>query len=84
MKYDHPVLIKVYELYSDLIRDGKEIVFVWVPGHTGISVNSAADFAAKDAQDGYISDEYTSFSDLKLRLNNYITNSGKMNGTTIP
>ena len=47
MKYDHPILIKIRELYSNLIRDGREIVFVWVLGHVGISGNSAADSAAK-------------------------------------
>ena len=55
------------------IRDGKEIVFVWVPGLVGISGNSAADFAGKDALDGDVSDEYNPFSDLKPRFNSYIT-----------
>ena len=56
MKYDHPFLIKIYELYSDLVRDGKEIVFIWVPGHVCISGNSAADSAAKDALDSDVSE----------------------------
>ena len=38
------------------LADGKEIVFVWVPGHVGISFNSATDFAAKNALDGDVSD----------------------------
>ena len=54
VKYDYPIPVKKknHELYSDLIRDGKEIVFVWVPGHVGIRDNSAVGFAAKDALDG--------------------------------
>ena len=44
-----------------------------VPGHVGISCNSAADSAAKDALDGDVSDEWISFSDFKPRLNSYIT-----------
>ena len=56
-----------------MIRDGKEIVFVWVPGHLGISDNSAADSVAKEAVDGDVSDEYIRFSDLKPRFNSYIT-----------
>ena len=36
MKYDHPILIKNHELYSDSIPDGKGIAaFVWAPGHVG-------------------------------------------------
>ena len=73
MKYDHPFLIKVHKLYSDLDWDGKEIVFIWVPGHIGISGNSAADSAAKDALDEDVSDKCIPFSDLKPPLNSYIT-----------
>ena len=56
----------------DFTRDGKEIVFVWVPGHVGITVNSAADSAAKDALIGDISVELIPFSDLKYRSNKYM------------
>ena len=62
MKSDHPFLTKIHELYSDLIRDGKEIVFVWVPGHIGISGNSAADTAAKDAVDNDVSENRRDYS----------------------
>ena len=72
MEHDHPIPMKIHEEYSDLIRDGKEIVFVWAPGHVVISGNSATDSAAKDALDGDVSDEYIPFSDLKPRLSNYI------------
>ena len=51
LKYDHQIL----ELYTKMTRDGREIVFIWVPGHVGIRGNSAADSAAKDALDGDIS-----------------------------
>ena len=31
LKYEHPrVLVQILELYMDLTKDGKEIVFVWV------------------------------------------------------
>ena len=56
----------------DLTKDGKEIVFVWVPGHVGIRGNSAADAAAKDALAGGTSVELIPFSDLKSRANKYI------------
>ena len=72
LKYDHPSLNKIHVLYSQLIHDEREIVFVWVPGYVGTRGNSAADSAAKDALDGDISDELIPFYHLKPRLNNYI------------
>ena len=68
MKYDHLLLARILELHLD----GKEIVFIRVPGHVGIRRNSAADSAAKDALDGDISEELIPLSDLKPRLNKYL------------
>ena len=68
MKYDHPILAKTLELHSELTRDGKETVFVWVSGHVGIRANSAADSVAKDVHDGDFSDD---FSDVEPRENKY-------------
>ena len=56
----------------NLTRDGKKIVFIWVPGHVGIRGNLAADYAAKDAIIGDISVELIPFSDLKSHANKYI------------
>ena len=72
LKYDHPALVQILDLYTKMTRDGREIVFIWVPGHVGIRGNSAADSAAKDALDGDISVELIPFSDLKSRTNKYI------------
>ena len=35
-KYDHPTLVQILELYMNLTKDGKKIVFIWVPGHVDI------------------------------------------------
>ena len=72
LSYVHPVLVQILELYTEMTRDGREIVFIWVPGHVGIRGNSAADSAAKDSLDGDISVERIPFSDLKPRTNKYI------------
>ena len=84
MKYDHPILIKIRDLYSNLIRNGREIVFVWVLGHVGISRNSAADSAARDALDDDVSAEYIPFSDFKPRLKSYITEVWQNEGDNYP
>ena len=68
LKYDHPVLVQILELYTEMTRERREIVFIWVPGHVGIRGNSAAD----SALDGDISVELIPFSDLKPRTNKYI------------
>ena len=39
----------------NLTRDGRGIVFIWVPAHVGIRENLAADSAVKDALVGEIS-----------------------------
>ena len=54
LKYDHPVLVQILELYTEMTRERREVVFIWVPGHVGIRGNSAADSAAKDALHGDI------------------------------
>ena len=72
LKYDHPVLVQILELYTEMTREGREIVFIWVPSHVGIRGNSAAGSAAKDALDGDILVEFIPFSDLKARTNKYI------------
>ena len=72
LKYDHPALVQILDLYTEMTRDGREIVFIWVPSHVGNRGNSAADSAAKDALDGDISVELIPFSDLKSRTNKYI------------
>ena len=73
LNYYHPVLVQILELYTEMKREGREIVFIWVPGHVGIRGNSAGDSAAKDALHGDISVvELIPFSDLKPRTNKYI------------
>ena len=71
LKY-HTVLVQILELYPEMTREGRKIVFIWVPCHVGIWGNSAADSAAKDALEGDILVELIPFSDLKPCTNKYI------------
>ena len=55
-----------------MTKEGRDIIFIWVPGHVGIRGNLAADSAAKDALDGDILVELIPFSDLKSHTDKYI------------
>ena len=69
LKFDHPILGQILELYMNLSKDGRDIVFIWVPGHVGIRGNSAVDSAAHD---GDVSVEFIPFSDLESHASKYI------------
>ena len=83
LKYDHPILIKIHELYSRLIQEEREIVHVWVPGHVGIRGSYATDSAAKDTLDGDISDEFLPIPILNLVRITIFFSSGNVNGMNI-
>ena len=68
----------------NLTKEGKDIVFIWVPGHVGIRGNSTADSAAKDALAGDVSFELIPFSDLKSRANKYILQLGQSEWDEFP
>ena len=36
LKYDHPILVQILELYTELARDGRGIVFIRIPDHVAI------------------------------------------------
>ena len=43
----NPLVQEVKELYSALVKQGKEVVLCWLPSHIGIEGNECADEAAK-------------------------------------
>ena len=46
-KLDHPLLVKIHDLHTRLIDEGRRIVFAWVPSHIGIHGNTVVDAIAK-------------------------------------
>ncbi len=49
LKTDHPIVRQVLERHNRLSLSGKEMIFCWLPSHTGITGNDRADNAAKAA-----------------------------------
>jgi len=45
----HPLIAEILYRVHGLIPYGSSVVFMWVPSHVGLAVDSAADSAAKDA-----------------------------------
>ncbi|GBM59571.1 hypothetical protein AVEN_268748-1 [Araneus ventricosus] len=45
----HPLVLKSLSLYINLLEQGFNILFCWIPGHDGIVGNEKADIAAKSA-----------------------------------
>ena len=55
------------------MRDNKDIVFAWVPGHVGIRGNNVVDLAAKHALEKSISRRMAvPYSDFKVLTNVYV------------
>ena len=72
-KWKHPLVRKLLVRHPQLTEQGKEIVYIWVPGHMGIRGNDLADTAAKNATDLQPSrDAEIPSSDLKRSVNCYI------------
>jgi hypothetical protein len=46
---DHPIVIELLIQLFHRLRAGKSVVFCWIPGHSGLPGNEAADAAAKSA-----------------------------------
>ena len=71
-KLDHPLLIHIQQLHASLLTEGKDIIFVWIPSHIGISGNNQADFAANQARSEPVIGKHSIFSDFKPLVNEYI------------
>ena len=83
-KYDHPYIIELLDLYSELVTLQKSVVLAWVPSHVGIKGNEKVDNLAKEALNLNISYLKIPFTDFKVNVNNYIRSKWQLLWDTFP
>ena len=72
--WSHPMINSILERHHQLTEAGNNITYAWVAGHVGIRGNDQADSAAKDATNQVIVDMTLPATDLKRKINKFITN----------
>ena len=72
MKLEHPLIGMVIRKCVFLNIAKKDIVFCWVPSHTGIKGNEKADLAAKPALDLPRAKVGVPYTDFKYLIGQYI------------
>jgi ribonuclease HI len=71
-KWQNPAVLDILEAYKNLFEIGKDIRFCWIPSHTGIHGNEAADAAAKSALNKPVDKTVCiPYTDFKYRINKY-------------
>lgn len=73
-KWDHPSISQIMKFLVDIHSINKNIVFCWLPSHTGIPGNEKADKVAKEALQKDISICHISFTDARQYIGNHINN----------
>ena len=71
-KLDHPLILEIVTIIHRLVVDGKQLVFMWLPSHTGLAGNVSADAAAKAALNLVESQTPVPYSGFYPLVHNYI------------
>jgi len=81
-KLNHPSILEIIIHIHQLIVDGKQLVFMWLPSHTGLAGNVSADAAAKAALNLPESQIPVAYSDFYPLINNHICSSWQQQWNT--
>jgi kelch-like protein 2/3 len=71
-KLNHPLILEILTFTHQLIVEGKQLAFMWLPSHAGLAGNVSADAAAKAALNLPESQIPVPYSDFYPLINNYI------------
>ena len=66
---DYPKILQLLQKLHHLSCANKTIHLCWIPSHTGILGNEAADMAAKESLDQSITVSQVPYTDLKSHIN---------------
>ncbi|GBN22707.1 hypothetical protein AVEN_68043-1 [Araneus ventricosus] len=75
----HPIVLKCVEFYLYLTGKGLNILFCWIPGHSGIIGNDMADKAARRPATAV--DNFVRLCDALQAVKNQLTKNGRELGT---
>jgi ribonuclease HI len=64
-KTQNRFILKIVEIYKNLVAIGKHVIFTWIPSHIGIHGNTVVDREAKNALDDPVSNCYIPYTDIK-------------------
>ena len=70
---DNPLILQLLQNLHYLSCTHKTIHLHWTPSHIGIRGNKAADMAAKESLDQYITVSQVPYTDLKSNINFFIS-----------
>ena len=65
-KSQNPFILKIVEIYKNLVAIGKHVIFTWMPSHIGIHGSTVVDQEAKNALDDPVSNGSIPYTDLSL------------------
>jgi len=72
-RIEHPIILDIFIHYNNLLSKNHNLIFCWIPSHTGIKGNSHADQEAKLALNSTVKPLPIPASDLKPYINQYIS-----------